>query len=453
MPTLTRRTSSGGARTVVRRIILFVILFALVVVAAIGLSGLLERHLGAGRLLAGDDAGPRALARVHPDRRAAGRGCCGGGSDAGSCTDAAERASLVWALYLTAMSLTSLIAATVSLASAAPRASTASGAPARSSAGRGVGGGVAVAPPHAAQRRDRPDAPARSAGRARRPLRAGRRGCPARSPRSPRSSPRRSTRRCWSRRRAGWCRCCRRSSGARIGALVWWWHWFRERASDAPGAFASVLLVIVVGACRRDHAVLARDGPVRAAAPAVRHRPGRRGARAARHRARRRAHRRLVWVYHARVLARPVGADAARRAARGLGDRADRRRERIRRRSSTRSSRRSATTLVDDDPRTLLLGGISALVVGAPAWWLAWRPATVERRRMPRTRPDGSTSWRSSARAPSSARHAADHRLPRVRVPPRRRRRGWPRGAHPRAARSPECDGRRLRLPLRGVAA
>jgi hypothetical protein len=31
-------------------------------------------------------------------------------------------------------------------------------------------------------------------------------------------------------------------------------------------------------------------------------------------------------------------------------------------------------TLVDDDPRTLLLGGISALVVGVPAWWLAWRP-------------------------------------------------------------------------------
>ena len=33
-----------------------------------------------------------------------------------------------------------------------------------------------------------------------------------------------------------------------IGALVWWWHWFRERAKDAPGAFAAVLLVIVVGA-------------------------------------------------------------------------------------------------------------------------------------------------------------------------------------------------------------
>ena len=31
--------------------------------------------------------------------------------------------------------------------------------------------------------------------------------------------------------------------------------------------------------------------------------------------------------------------------------------------------------LVDDDPRTLLLGGICALLVGAAAWAVAWRPA------------------------------------------------------------------------------
>ena len=34
--------------------------------------------------------------------------------------------------------------------------------------------------------------------------------------------------------------------------------------------------------------------------------------------------------------------------------------------------------LVDDDPRTLLLGGISALVVGATAWAIAWRPARAD---------------------------------------------------------------------------
>ena len=58
-----RRTSSGGAGTVVRRIILLLILFALVVIAAIGVSGLIERIVGADRVIAGDDAGlARSLA-------------------------------------------------------------------------------------------------------------------------------------------------------------------------------------------------------------------------------------------------------------------------------------------------------------------------------------------------------------------------------------------------------
>ena len=202
-----------------------------------------------------------------------------------------------------------------------------------------------------------------------------------------------------------------------IGALVWWWHWFRERAKAAPGAFAAVLLVIVIGARGGDHALLARDRAVRAAARAVRHRPGRRG------RSRRWTSRiaaalvgAVVWVYHARVLAGRSDADAARRATRRLGDRADRRRERIRRRSSTRSWRRSAATLVDDDPRTLLLGGISALVVGAPAWWLAWRP---DRANAGGCRGPGATRLpRGGVRRERDrrARHAADHRLSRLRV-------------------------------------
>src|SRR5699024_1458947 len=32
------------------------------------------------------------------------------------------------------------------------------------------------------------------------------------------------------------------------------------------------------------------------------------------------------------------------------------------------------TTLLADDTRTLLLGGLSALVVGTAAWWGTWRP-------------------------------------------------------------------------------
>ena len=103
---------------VVRRIILFVILFALVVIAAIGLSGLIERVIGAGSVIVSDDAGlARSLAFALI-----------GGPLAGVLwwwerrrliADPAERASLVWALYLTAMSLTSLIVATTSLGRAA----------------------------------------------------------------------------------------------------------------------------------------------------------------------------------------------------------------------------------------------------------------------------------------------------------------------------------------------
>ena len=111
-------SSSGGAGTVVRRILLFLILYALVVIAVIGLSGLVERIIGPDRDIAGDDSGlarslaftligvPLAAALWWWQRRRL-------------MADAGERGSLVWALYLTAMSLTALIQATVSLGSAA----------------------------------------------------------------------------------------------------------------------------------------------------------------------------------------------------------------------------------------------------------------------------------------------------------------------------------------------
>ncbi|HET6302063.1 DUF5671 domain-containing protein, partial [Microbacterium sp.] len=56
-------TATGRAQTVVRRIIVFVLLLTLVVIAAIGIAGLIERIIGAGATLAGDDAGlARSLA-------------------------------------------------------------------------------------------------------------------------------------------------------------------------------------------------------------------------------------------------------------------------------------------------------------------------------------------------------------------------------------------------------
>ena len=52
-----REQSSGRAQSVVRRVIVFVILFALVAIAAAGLSGLIERLIGAGSVIVSDDTG------------------------------------------------------------------------------------------------------------------------------------------------------------------------------------------------------------------------------------------------------------------------------------------------------------------------------------------------------------------------------------------------------------
>ncbi|WP_091708326.1 DUF5671 domain-containing protein [Microbacterium sp. cf046] len=364
--------SLGRAQTVVRRIIVFVILFALVVIAAIGLSGLIERVIGAGSALIVDDSG---LARSLAFTLIA-------GPLAGllwwwqrrRLADPAERASLVWALYLTAMSLTSLIVATVDLASAAAAGIDGQWRPADVATGV-VWLGVWFW--HRHMRRSAATAPTRLVGvpdqlSALYGLVVAASGAiaviaqlvsralidPALVLVSSQS---------WvisALQALAWCA---------IGALVWWWHWFRERASHAPGAFSAVILVVVVGAAAAttlfaiatilfavlrvlfDSAPLAEvlsELDVAIAAGLI-------GA--------------IVWAYHAQVLTGRsaqvrsagrlvVSAIALIGAASGFG---------------VVVNALLATfgdTLVDDDPRTLLLGGISALVVGAPTWWLAWRP-------------------------------------------------------------------------------
>jgi len=159
-----------------------------------------------------------------------------------------------------------------------------------------------------------------------------------------------------------------------MGTLVWWWHWFRERAKDAPGRFAAVLLVIVVGAAAATTlfaigsalfiglrllfdsdpaAEVVSDLDVAIAAALI-------GG--------------LVWVYHAHVLTSRsprtrragrlvVSAIALIGAASGFGV------------VVNALLATFAGTVVGDDPRTLLLGGVSALVVGGTAWAIAWRPA------------------------------------------------------------------------------
>lgn len=106
--------SAGPAQLTLRRLILYVLLFALVVIAALGLSGLLERLFSTGALLAsGDVAGlARALAFT----------LIGGPLAAllwwvvwKRLDDGAERSSAGWGLYLAAVYAVSLIVSVTAL--------------------------------------------------------------------------------------------------------------------------------------------------------------------------------------------------------------------------------------------------------------------------------------------------------------------------------------------------
>ncbi|HSL36596.1 MAG TPA: DUF5671 domain-containing protein, partial [Arthrobacter sp.] len=106
----------GGAQRTVRRLITYLLLFALVVIAAVGLSGLLGRLLVADTVLAtGDVAGlARSLAFA----------LIGGPLAAllwwvvwRRLNDEAERASVGWGLYVTGAYVVSLVLATRNLLS------------------------------------------------------------------------------------------------------------------------------------------------------------------------------------------------------------------------------------------------------------------------------------------------------------------------------------------------
>ncbi|MGF1666284.1 MAG: DUF5671 domain-containing protein [Acidimicrobiia bacterium] len=103
-------TAPGAAR----QLVVFALLFALVVIAAVGVSGLLGRVLDAGTELAGTDV--TGLARSLAFTLIAGPLAAllwwylWKGID-----DESERSSTIWPLYLAGMSITALITATVSL--------------------------------------------------------------------------------------------------------------------------------------------------------------------------------------------------------------------------------------------------------------------------------------------------------------------------------------------------
>jgi hypothetical protein len=169
------------------------------------------------------------------------------------------------------------------------------------------------------------------------------------------------------------------------GCLLWWWHWRHEGGRDArtPLAAVTVIGVGILGGCLLAllgtwatlfvllRLVVDRSDPVPelleplALAISAALVGG------------------LVWVFHRGVIRhRPAGLHGAATlatsgvalvaAATGIG-------------VIVNAVLATLTTpLAGADPRTLLLGGISAVVVGGPVWWFAWRPVTAldpERRR------------------------------------------------------------------------
>ncbi len=159
------------------------------------------------------------------------------------------------------------------------------------------------------------------------------------------------------------------------GGLLWWWHWFRAGVREQRTGFATVLLVLltglgafgifVIGVVLTLYVVLrlivASGDPL----PVLLEPLGIGVASA--------ALGALVLVYHSRIVARHPGAVrsatrlvtsgvALATAATGVG--------------VTVNALLAAvgTPLVDSDTRPLLLGGISMLLVGGALWWVSWHP-------------------------------------------------------------------------------
>ncbi|KQQ88798.1 DUF5671 domain-containing protein [Arthrobacter sp. Leaf137] len=377
----TTRAPAGGLATL-RRLILYVLLFALVVIAASGVSGLLERLFRtASVLVTGDPAGlalPLAFTLI-------------GGPLAlllwwfawRRLDDAAERTAAGWGLYLSGMYAVSLIIATTSLLNLATsfintqarqwQSPLANGLvwaamwlwhrwmwkhPAKPSThledvrtllgsvfGLLLGAGAAIAALSGL-------------------LDVAIRGFPLSAVVEP-----------W------WFAPVRSLVWAAGGALVWWWHWFREGGRHFRTGLADVAM-IAAGIFIAGIAALGGVGVVvfvllrlafdRSDPMNLLLEPLARAISAA-------AIGAVIWRYHRDVAATRstetrrasllvTSAVALAAAASGVGV------------VVNALLAAAVSPLAGGAARTLLLGGISSLVVGGPVWWLAWQP-----RQQPRT--------------------------------------------------------------------
>jgi len=160
-----------------------------------------------------------------------------------------------------------------------------------------------------------------------------------------------------------------------VGGVIWWWHWYRDGTRRLRRGLAAVALVVVgvlgsgvvmLGGVATALFVVLRLAfdPSDPAGEILR--PLGTALAAALVGA-------LVWLYHRRIAA--ASSDGTRRAsalvmsgvglvaaASGLGVIVN----------ATLAT--LVSPLAASGTRTLLLGGISALIVGGPVWWLEWKP-------------------------------------------------------------------------------
>lgn len=374
----TRATPSSGdtaAAPTVRRLIVLVLLFALVVIGAIGIAGLVGRLLNAGaELVAGDTAGlARSLAFALIGGPLAGLVWWLVWRRAGM---PAERISVAWGLYVAGMSVVALVTSASSLLSAAsnlvggtwrsqafatglvwagiwawhrwmakhpergPRALSAVAPTLSAAYGLILGtGGAVTALGLLLDTAIRGLAAAGSIGHP------------------------------W------WRSVLEALVWAAGGSLVWWWHWVRAGVRDDRDRLAHVAIAVVgilggailtvAGAVVTLYVLLRLafdpgDPAARILAPlGVAIAAAALGA--------------LVWAYHDRVASEHSSglARTARLVASGVALVATASGVGVIVNSLLAAF---GEPLAGSSARELLLGGISSLVVGGPLWWLTWKP-------------------------------------------------------------------------------
>ncbi|WP_255768798.1 DUF5671 domain-containing protein [Pseudarthrobacter sulfonivorans] len=371
------RLPAGSAQATLRRLILYVLLFALVVITAVGLSGLLERLFSTGAVVASTDVAGVARSLAFT--------LIGGPLAAllwwfvwRRLDDRAERGSAAWGLYLSAVYTVSMISAVTGLLATAASFIGSQEPLWYSPLATGiVWAGIWIwhrwmwqhplKQPEALE-----DVPAvigwvfgllvggfaaiNALGSL---LDVAIRGHMSLTPEV----------------EGWWQPVLRAVVWAAGGTVVWWWHWFRGGGRKMGTALVDVALVgvgifaagitavagagVVVFVLLRTvfdrssplSELLAPLGPALAAA----------------------AIGLLIWRFHRVIGAeRSVGTRRAGRlvtsgvalaaAATGVGV------------VINASLAMAVSPLAGSGTRTLLLGGLSSLLVGGPVWWRAWRP-------------------------------------------------------------------------------